>query len=455
MTIKHYPNSLTLLLISLLLILPACLVFDDVEDEEVSQEENLEELMLFNQYAISYWRGIDTGRYQLQWAQHLSGVNGRYFTLDRYRMENFHSDEIWYFYYQNIYPNLEDMMSIATDLDAMAYRGIARILQAYSLGFMTDTWGDMPHNYAVDYFMSPYTPVYDEQDDIYFTIMDLLDQGIFDLQAATEGGGLMPGAMEDPIYGGDLDKWERAANAIRLRHLLRVGNEADDYSMAMTHMTSNNLFTGIEDNMVYVYDEAFNQENPHYLFQGVTRAGAFFVNLLVAQDDPRLPHFLTTNYDGEYSGAAPGSANHGASLPGPALASRNSPTTLICFAEQKFIEAELYWRSGQQELADEAYEEAVIASLRSFDIEDLEWEAAHAAIEDADLEDIINAKYIALFLNPEVWSDYRRTGYPDLAGFDGNEIPRRFLYPAEELQNNPSNTPENVDIYDRMWWDKE
>jgi len=452
---KHYPNSITLLLISLLLIFPACDIFDDVDNGGGSSEENLKELMPYTQYIIAYWRGIDTGRYQLQWSQHLSGINGRHLSLDRYGMQNFHSDDIWYFYYQNIFLNLQNMISMATEVDARAYRGMARILQAYSLGYMTDAWGDMPHEHGMGYFTQPPIPIYDEQPTIYITIMELLDLGINDLHAAAEGDGLMPGAMEDPIYGGDLGHWERAANVIRLRHLLRMGNQSGSYSNAITHMTTNPLFTGMEDNMVYAYDEALNQQNPHFFFKDVTRAGAFFVNMLVAHDDPRLPHFLTTNYDDEYSGAAPGSANHNASSPGPALASRTSPTTLICFAEQKFMEAELYWRAGQQELADEAYEEAVIASLRSFDIEDPEWEAAHAAIEDADLEDIINAKYIALFLNPEVWTDYRRTGYPDLTGFDGREIPRRLLYPERELNNNPSHTPEDVDIYTRMWWDEE
>ncbi len=449
---KYYPKSLPLLLISLLFIFPACDIFDD---EEVSREETLEQQMPYTQYIISYWRGIDIGLYQLQWSQHLSGVNGRHLTLDRYAMQHFHSDDIWYFYYQNIFVNLQEMISIATEVDARAYRGISRILQAYSLGFMTDTWGDVPHQHGMGYFTQPPIPIYDEQAMLYITIMELLDQGINDLQAVTGEDALLPGAQEDPIYGGDLSKWVRAANVIKLRHLLRMGNQADSYSTAMTHMTSNPLFTGIEDNMVYAYDEALDQQNPHYFFKDVTRAGAFFADMLVEQDDPRLPHFLTTDYDDEYSGAAPGSANHNASSPGPAVAARTSPTTMICYAEQKFIEAELYWRSGQQELADEAHEEAVIASLRSFDIEDPEWEAAHAAIENADLEDIINAKYVALFLNPEVWIDYRRTGYPDLTGYEGNEIPRRFLYSGQELNNNPSHTPADVDIYTRMWWDAE
>lgn len=431
---------------------PACDVFDD---DMLSDEETLEQKMPYTQYIISYWRGIDIGRYQLQWSQHLSGVNGRHLTLDRYAMQNFHSDDIWYFYYQNVFLNLQEMISISTQIDAKAYRGISRILQAYSLGFMTDTWGDMPHVQGLGYFTQPAIPMYDEQPVLYITIMELLNQGIGDLQAVTSGDPMVPGAQEDPIFGGDLEKWERAANVIRLRHLLRMGNQADNYNLAITHMTSSQLFNGIQDNMVYAYDEEFDQQNPHYFFKDVTRAGAFFVNMLLDQDDPRLPYLLTTNYNNEYSGTEPGTANHNASSPGPAVASRTSPTTLICYTEQKFIEAELFWRSEQQGLADKAYQEAVVSSLRSFGIEDPDWEAEYATVENVTLEDIINAKYIALFLSPEVWTDYRRTGYPDLTGYNDKEIPRRFLYSGRELNNNPSHTPADVDIYTRMWWDTE
>ncbi len=449
---KDYPKSLFTLLVSMILLFSACDMF---EEEEFSREETLEQQMPFTQYVISYWRGIDTGRYQLQWSQQLSGVNGRHLTLDRYQMQNYHSDDIWYFYYNNIFRDLQEMISIATEEDAKAYRGISRILQAYSLGFMTDTWGDIPHEHGMGYFTQPSIPIYDDQSMLYINIMELLDGGIMDLKAAAEEDGLIPGAQEDPIYGGDLDKWERAANVIKLRHILRMGNQADNYNNALTHMTSNPLFTGIHDDMVYEYDEALDQVNPHYFFRDVTRAGAFFVDRLVEHDDPRLPHFLTTNYDNEYVGAAPGSGDHNTSSPGPALASETAPLALISYTEQKFIEAELYWRSGQQSLADEAYEEAVISSLRKLDIEDPEWEAAHAAIENADLEDIMNAKYVALFLNPEVWTDYRRTGYPNLTGYEDNDIPRRFLYSGRELNNNPSHTPADVDLYTRMWWDTE
>jgi hypothetical protein len=57
------------------------------------------------------------------------------------------------------------------------------------------------------------------------------------------------------------------------------------------------------------------------------------------------------------------------------------------------------------------------------------------------LQTIMEEKYIALFQNVEVWSDYRRTCFPvlDPAG-SATEIPGRVYYGQAEENANP-NTP--------------
>ena len=442
--------------LGLLLAFTACDMFDD---NDQSPEETLQSQLPFSQYIISYWRGLDMGRYQLQWTQQLSGVSGKYLNIDRYQMHGYHNDDIWYFYYEHIYRDLRNMITVATEENARAYRGIARILQAYSLGFMTDTWGDVPHEMAMGYFTQANLPVYDEQQQLYIEIMQLLELAQQDLIAAQQSDGLKPGAAEDPIYGGDLDQWKKAADVIRLRHLLRMGNQAGNYNLPRGQINNRELFSGTHDDMVYHYNQELDQINPHYFFRQVTRAGEFFVDMLLETDDPRTEHFLTQNIYGEYVGKPVGSTTQNASSPGSAIASQTSPTTLIGYTEQKFIEAEVYLMTGDQLLADQAYEEAVISSLRSLDIEDPEWEAEHASVEDVTLEQIMNAKYVALFLNPEVWSDYRRTGFPEIPHYEGDGdaegIPRRFLYAEEEKNINASNVPSGIDLFTRMWWDVE
>ena len=66
-------------------------------------------------------------------------------------------------------------------------------------------------------------------------------------------------------------------------------------------------------------------------------------------------------------------------------------------------------------------------------------------------EAIMMEKYKANFLNIQVWSDWRRTGYPmHTAVFENRNIPRRFHYSDDEFNVNP-NTPVYADpLYERV-----
>lgn len=64
------------------------------------------------------------------------------------------------------------------------------------------------------------------------------------------------------------------------------------------------------------------------------------------------------------------------------------------------------------------------------------------------LEAIMNEKYKALVQNPQVWDDWKRTGFPKLTTQGNKEIPRRFLYPQDE-ENTNTNFPWLLGLYHR------
>ncbi|HEY9258241.1 SusD/RagB family nutrient-binding outer membrane lipoprotein, partial [Chitinophaga sp.] len=71
------------------------------------------------------------------------------------------------------------------------------------------------------------------------------------------------------------------------------------------------------------------------------------------------------------------------------------------------------------------------------------------------LAQIITEKYVAGFLSPETYNDWRRTGYPLLKPYQDEivkSIPRRWPYPANELLTNPQ-PDQKVTGSDRVWWD--
>ena len=58
-----------------------------------------------------------------------------------------------------------------------------------------------------------------------------------------------------------------------------------------------------------------------------------------------------------------------------------------------------------------------------------------------------------MFLQPESFADWRRTGIPQLTPSSGTNIPRRYLYPTDEVNTNP-NTPTGVTLYTpKVFWD--
>ncbi len=441
--------------ISILLLFPLAFTCCDLLDSEdpPSAEEELQRMMPYTQYLISYWTGTDNARFALQWTQQIGGVRGVHLDVDKYDLKPEYLNTVWDLYYQYIFADLATMIDHATRSDSKAYRGICRILKAYSIGMMTDAWGDIPYEYGLNKYGA-----YDEQQFIIITIYELLGQAIVDLDAAENSQGFKPGPDEDLIYGGDLHKWKRAANVIRLRYLLRM----ERYNDILNHIGADELFTSNNDNMLY-YFPGGDRVNPHYYFDNRfknTRAGKYIVNLLKDNNDPRLPVYIRLNNNNEYVGTGPGEALSSASYLSSHIASEESPVMHLTYSEQKFIEAEAYFHTEQQSLADQAYEEAVKASLSLHDVSDAEWEAEHAAVEDVTLEQIITAKYVALFLDPEVWADFRRTGYPELQPYDHEDnpdaqIPRRYLYPEDQQTWNYMNVPEDVTIYDRVWWDQE
>lgn len=432
----------------------------NVPPEEPDTETEIRHNLLTTQMYIAHWQSSEFGFYQNIWMQQLAGVRSGSVMekVDRYQMDYAHTNDIWAFYFEYCLLGLETILNQANTLNAPAFKGIANTLKAYTMLMMTDSWGDMPFTQAHFYFGAG-LPAYDRQEDILPTLLELIDLAVAQLEAGNEPGSLIPLAQDDPIFNGNLDRWIRAANLTRIRIMLRLANKTGDYSQVFGTMQSISLLRDNADNMLYHFDGAGTSgTNPYYYYDREvqhTRMGSFMVQLLKETEDPRLPRYVRRNIQNEYLGSAPGQSLSSASYIGLGIASDTSPLMMLTYAEQKFIEAELYLRAGQQANADQAYTQGVKASLQYMQVSDPSWEATHAEITGLTMQQIITAKYTALFLQPEVWTDFRRTGYPALPPHDDKTIPRKFIYPQNEISGNQSNVPDPGTIFDRVWWDNE
>lgn len=98
-----------------------------------------------------------------------------------------------------------------------------RIYRVYLLSLMTDTYGDCPAAEAgLGYLEQNYTPRYDRQADIYFGFFKELTE------AANSFDGSADRITGDVIYGGDIARWRRLANSLRMRFAMRISKVSPD-----------------------------------------------------------------------------------------------------------------------------------------------------------------------------------------------------------------------------------
>lgn len=419
------------------------------------------------QGGIAYSAGGEISRYTGYWTQNITGISTHAARHETYATNEADVENLWKFYtYAGTLMDLHVLMNQATEENSPHYSGVAKVLMAYKLGVTTDMWGDIPYEDAFQGADGNITATYQTQEQIYTILFKLLNDGIAEMAAAesvTSPGG------DDLMYGGDLDKWTMAANALKARFSIHLSKRNGDAAYADALAAIPSAFASSDDNLAFTFGTAKTENAPLFQYDEqredyIGGVGKYMIDLLKngGDTDPRLAVYAEPMPGGEYEGFLPGSTTKGAgSWIGDMFTKADAIVPFITYAEIKFIEAEAQFSKSSPDLAAAAtaYNDAVKGSLAQFGLVDAVWEAANAA-ETAgtiSLETIMKGKYIATFLQDETFSDWRRhSSLFDLdlaAGAATSEIPRRFPYPQSEREYNNENMPQGVTLTDRVWWD--
>jgi len=368
----------------------------------------------------------DLARTVCVWMQQCAGTDRQYRSLGLYQ----YGEDAYNIVFGTIYTGggLIDIRTIEARADSakdQVYGGIARVLEAMTVGIATDIWGDIPYSEAVS---NTKTPKLDPQEQVYLGLQAKLDTAVTMLTAKTGAGP----AGADLFYGGDATKWLRLAHTLKARYYLHVaerqGNAA--YQSALAE-AQKGLQKG--DDMRSYQSEDPNEQNSWYQFITIQRSGymspgAMLVNLLQSRNDPRLAQYFDPNSAGQYVGAAPG--QQGSASISEFDGDRTGPAfrqPIVTAAENSLIIAESAFQLGQTSLA-----------LSALNAE--RTDAGLPSVGSTTLADIMTEKYIALFQNTEVWNDWKRTCLPALTPAQGTTggIPERLLYAQSERNTNPN-----------------
>lgn len=370
---------------------------------------------------------------------------------------------------------------------------------------VTDYYGPIPYSEA-----GAITPKYDSQEEVYKAFFNELDAAIETLESA----GTAPVMSKfDIVYQGDIKKWAKFANSLRLRLAMRVVYADAALAKAEAEKSINSLYGVIESNTenaatggiahhpVFEINVNFNDAD--------TQIGASLDCYLNGYNDPRGAVICKPAKDGKIHGVRPGIAvTEWAPYKNPAnnVSAPNSTIYRLMWlnaAEVAFLRAEgaaRGWNMGGS--AKDFYEKGIALSFEEWGL-DAAAAAAYAANNTAvpaafvdvvgsagapapstvkiaynasanlesQLAQIGTQKWIALFPNgAEAWAEYRRLHHPALVtpaqnksngAVDTNKQIRRANYPTSEQTQNAAGYasglaalggPDNGGT--RLWWDQ-
>lgn len=343
---------------------------------------------------------------------------------------------------------------------------IATIVKVAAMHRVTDTYGPIPYSAIenggnLNTYYDPVEKIYD----LFFK--DLSDA----VKVLNDNRGYALSPTADFVYGGDVNKWIRFANSLKLRLAIRIAYAAPDKARAMAEDAVNPVNGGVietnADNAAWNYFStsesplytAVNYNSNGSTTGGDTHAAADIICYMNGYKDPRRSAYFseslwkdTDNKPVPFIGQRRGIRNPtyntewGFNFSGVKI-SANDPIKWFNAAETAFLRAEgiaifgfdlggtaeqfyndgirlsfeQYGASGAEEyLADnssrpEAYVDPSGMNPWNGSLSTITIKWDDNATKEEKQERIITQKWIANWMiGNEAWADLRRTGYPRL-----------------------------------------
>ena len=388
----------------------------------------------------------------------------------------------------------KELQTIAQNTGNVSYEGVSLILQSWMFQILTDMWGDIPYTQVAQAKAEEpiYAPLYDAQEDIYAGLLA-------DLKKANDllAGDNIPNIKGDIVFAGDLLKWRKFANSLRLRVALRMSESNSSLAQSEIAEIYNDpsrfpVMASNDDNAVLNFLPANPNAHP-ITEESVYRVGSFneyriaetVVGILESFEDPRLEFWADPTANSVVEGNPVIEGMQNGIVDGPAyeykggdanlskfninyfyFQSNANQGRLMQYSEVAFILAEAAQRQWINTDPQTHYEDGVKASFDYWGVEmPTDYLQRTGIAFDNQLETIANQKYLALFYTDyQGFIEFKRTGFPKaiLPGPDAfyDIYPSRFEYPSEEQSLNGENRQQAIErqgpdeITTKVWWEK-
>lgn len=357
--------------------------------------------------------------------------------------------------------SLEDGYAVGT-----AERALTDIWWVYSFHRLTDYYGPIPY---FDAGKPARSVKYDAQDKIYEDFFKRLDAATTVLKGKTAE---KPFGTFDLLYAGDVNKWIKFANTLRLRLALRVSAVTPAVAKTQAEAAvAGGVMEAVADDALMVKSEPANDFNglSRIAIWNEFRMSAAMESALKGYEDPRStvyfqPTTATGTVEGLRNGLTPAqlgdaaNSNNATSNVGSRWVSGggaawtsigSTPQDIMHSAEAYFLRAEGAlngWAMGGT--AKDFYEKGIAASMTQWGVTNAAAIAAYvnsektpvapndglqspalskapikwAATPALQREQIGTQKWLALYPDGiEAWAEFRRTKFPTLYPVANNE----------------------------------
>lgn len=383
----------------------------------------------------------------------------------------YYSSFNWSNIYMGVLKNLDESAKVTSATASVGTAGaiqhknqlaIIEIMTVHAYSTLVESFGNIPYTEALN--IDNVLPKYDDAQTVYADLIRRLSAAINNLDVSGKS------FDADLIYGGNVVKWRKFANSLKLRMGMRIMDKDKTLGSATVIAAAPGVFTSNADNTLFKYQSAQPNTSPLWFNIAVGNrrdivAAKPFVDLMNSLNDPRRSVFFTSK-NGQYIGAPSGvvvtfesysqfdSTNF---YQKPQL-----PGILSDYSNVEFLLAEAAERSivGTPADAERHYNAAISASLDYYldatafadGVPDVaaakaaylkQKEVAYSTATGTWKEKIGKQKWLALFTQSvEAWTEYRRLDYPKLSAPAGsyiNIVPVRLTYPISEQTLNGAN----------------
>lgn len=386
-----------------------------------------------------------------------------------------HFDRMYVYTIGNI-KNAKGQLPKESNAAAVATNKLAtlEIFEILAWENLVNTFGNIPYSEAFQADLSSnYLAKYDDAKTIYVDLVKRLDAVISTI-VTTEKGYL----SGDIIYKGDMHRWIKTANAIKLR--LGINLADSDPALAKTVIESayqSGVYQDSFDNFTFRFDKG-TFTNPYYDDFVASGRNDFIpselvINTLKAKNDPRIDAWFTKvevsagvfDYvGGKFGYQNPfGTRSH---LNNSYFLQSDNPATLISYTEIAFILAEAAQRGiNVGATATDYYKYAITSSFTESGIapQAAAYLAAHPYDSANWKQSLGEQAYIALFGKAyPTWNFTRRLDVPVLVNPVSSlttTVPLRMIYSDQEYVLNGTNVKAAAaeiggdNVATKLFWD--